>query len=300
MLYPIQTVLFQEFPYHLNVNATLYCKYNTQRILTPGDLNWVQHWVGRIGLLFISGAFHYTEPPGQRPLGLTNGKWNASEPKLRPNWLFSSGVPRAAPHIRKCGNLPIRQNLVIMWPYTERASDRPSASQGNQCLLSHFVASWGAQEKTNCTSILWSIDSCQNRVSADEYHLTVSPAQVSTHRGGVFVEVIRWQFASFKWSQAQVYFFQWFIWNMLCLCHYGPARLGFWFQTDLGSENWASFLKIQAEKTFSYQGHALVTLYVQFLCSVHAENLCSITLQHLESCLLWQLKLNLRPGSIFV
>ena len=36
--------------------------------------------------------------------------------------------------------------------------------------------------------------------------------------------------------------------------------------------------------TFSYQGHALVTLYVQFLCSdwskfgrwVHAENLCSI------------------------
>ena len=44
------------------------------------------------------------------------------------------------------------------------------------------------------------------------------------------------------------------------------------------------FLKIQAGKTFSYHGHALVTLYVQFLCSdwskfdrwVHAENSCSI------------------------
>ena len=44
------------------------------------------------------------------------------------------------------------------------------------------------------------------------------------------------------------------------------------------------FLKIQAGKTFSYHGHALVTLYVQFLYSdwskfdrwVHAENLCSI------------------------
>ena len=79
-------------------------------------------------------------------------------------------------------------------------------------------------------------------------------------------------------------FFKWFIWNMLCLCHYGPALLGFWYQTDLGSENSASFLKIQAGKTFSYHGHALVTLYVQFLCSdwskfdrwVHAENLCSI------------------------
>ena len=132
--------------------------------------------------------------------------------------------------------------------------------------------------------MLWSIDSCQNRVSADQYHLTVPRAQVSTHRGRVFFEVIRWQITSFKWSQAQVYFFQWFIWNMLCLCHYGPALLRFWFQTDLGRENSASFLKIQAGKTFSYHGHALVTLYVQFLCSdwskfdrwVHAENLCSI------------------------
>ena len=71
---------------------------------------------------------------------------------------------------------------------------------------------------------------------------------------------------------------------MSCLCHYGPALLRFWFQTYLGHENSASYLKIQAGKTFSYHGHALVTLYVQFLCSdwskfdrwVHAENLCSI------------------------
>ena len=99
-----------------------------------------------------------------------------------------------------------------------------------------------------------------------------------------FFEVIRWQIISFKWSQAQLYFFQWFIWNMLCLCHYGPALSRFWFQTDLGRENSATFLKIKAGKTFSYHGHALVTLYVQFLYSdwskfdrwVHAENLCSI------------------------
>ena len=48
MLYPIQTfgnqnVLIQEFPYHLNVNATLQCKYNAQRTLTLGGLNWIQH-----------------------------------------------------------------------------------------------------------------------------------------------------------------------------------------------------------------------------------------------------------------
>ena len=75
---------------------------------------------------------------------------------------------------------------------------------------------------------------------------------------------------------------------MLRLCHYGPALLTFWFQTDLGRENSASYLKIQAGKPdafhFSHHSHALVTLHVGFLCSdwskldrwVHAENLCSI------------------------
>ena len=75
---------------------------------------------------------------------------------------------------------------------------------------------------------------------------------------------------------------------MLCLCYYGPALLTFWFQTDLGRENSASYLKMQAGKTdafhFSHHSHALVTLHVQFLCYdwskfdrwVHGENLCSI------------------------
>ena len=104
-----------------------------------------------------------------------------------------------------------------------------------------LLASLGAQEKTNCASMLWSIDSCQNRTSADQYHLTVPRAQVLTHRGRVFFEVIHWLITSLKWSQGQVYFFQGFISNMLCLCHYGPALLEFWFQTDFGSENSASF-----------------------------------------------------------
>jgi len=48
------------------------------------------------------------------------------------------------------------------------------------------------------TSMLWSIESCQKRVSADQYHLTVSRAQVLTHRGQVFFEIIRWQVTSFQ------------------------------------------------------------------------------------------------------
>ena len=57
--------------------------------------------------------------------------------------------------------------------------------RNNRCLLSHFLTTLGAQEETDCTSMLRSIDSCQNKVSADQYHLTVLRAQLSTHRGRV-------------------------------------------------------------------------------------------------------------------
>ena len=174
-------------------------------------------------------------------------------------------------------------------------NDRPSAPQGNQCLLLHFLASLGVQEKTNCTSMLLSIDSCQNRVSADQYHLTVLGAQVSTHRGRVFFwsyPLTNYQFQMIAGSRLffpmihmkYVVSAAHLMGSWLCLCHYGPALLRFWFQTDLERKNSASFLKIQAGKTFCYHGHALVTICVQFLFSdwskfdrwVHAENLCSI------------------------
>ena len=87
---------------------------------------------------------------------------------------------------------------------------------------------------TYWTSMFWSIDSCQNRVPADQYHLTVSRAQVSTHRGQVFFEVIRWQVTSFQMIAGSSLIFFKFIWNMLCLC---AAQLKFWLQTDLGCEN---------------------------------------------------------------
>ena len=80
-------------------------------------------------------------------------------------------------------------NHVTVHRPIERASDRPPAPKGNQCLLSHFLASLGDREETNCTSMLWSTDSCQNRVSADQYHQTVPRAQVSTHRVRVFLKL---------------------------------------------------------------------------------------------------------------
>ena len=154
--------------------------------------------------------------------------------------------------------------------------------------------------------MFWLIDSCQNSVSADQYRLTVSRAQVST----LWVRVIFW-----RYSLTSCYFpndrrlkFNFFkcIWNKSCLW---AALLKFWFQTDLGRENSTGFIHAGKAITFdfSHHNHALITLYVQFLCSdwpkfdrwVHAKNLCSVwklaywSLELTEFCvILWCFKLS--------
>ena len=90
-------------------------------------------------------------------------------------------------------------------------------------------------------------------------------------------------------------FFQWFILNLLCLCHYGPALLRFWFQTDLGSENSSSFFKSTGGEDlilpWSRVGHALRRIFILWLVKIWQVSSCEKIMQHLENCLLWQLKL---------
>ena len=56
---------------------------------------------------------------------------------------------------------------------------------------------------------------------------------------------------------------------MFCLCHYGPALLEFWFQTDFGSENSASFFKSTGGEDlilpWSRVGHALRPIFMLWL-----------------------------------
>ena len=130
---------------------------------------------------------------------------------------------------------------------------------------------------TYWTSMLWSIDSCQNRVTADQYHLTLSEAQVSTW---VFFEVIRWQVTSFQRIAGSSFFFG-DMKYVVFMCRKIKILISNWPRTRKFSQ------LLQAGKTvafdFAHLSHALVTLYVQFLCSdwlkfdrwVHAENLCS-------------------------
>ena len=78
---------------------------------------------------------------------------------------------------RKFGYLSIREILVVSWQYV-----RPSVHTS----------------VVTVTSMLWSTDSCQDRVFADQYHMTV--LQFSTHRGYVFF----WSYPlDFNWLQAQ-------------------------------------------------------------------------------------------------
>ena len=112
--------------------------------------------------------------------------------------------------------------------------------------------------------MLWSIDSCQNKVSADQYHLSESRAQVSTHRGHVFFwsyPLIRYWFSNDRRLK------------FICLKSH-MKYVAFMCRTiKILISNWPRTRKfsqlLQAGKAvafdFSHHVHALVTLYVQFL-----------------------------------
>ena len=93
----------------------------------------------------------------------------------------------------------------------------------------------------------------------------IASSGVDPSSSSIFLKLSADNLLFFKWSQAQIFFK--FISNMLCLFHYRPVLLRCWFKTDLRRKNSASLFKIHTGKTFSYHGHVLVTLHVQFLCS---------------------------------
>ena len=123
----------------------------------------------------------------------------------------------------------------------------------------------------NRVAMLRWIDSCQNRVSTDQYHMTVTWAQVLTYWVCVFFEVIRWSQAGFQLFKCTG--------NKVCLW---AALWKFWFQTDFRRRNSDSFYRQGSKRQLALP--SMVTLYVeclspvgQDLTGVHLENLCSIS-----------------------
>ena len=127
-----------------------------------------------------------------------------------------SPIAKEPARTRKFGN-----HVTVHRP-TARPSDRPYATQENQCLLSHFLTTLGAQEKSDCmwsvmdTWINWQL-SKQGNDPLTSITWPYRGSGVDPLRSSTFLKLSPDKLLVFKWSQAQVYFFQWFISNMLCL-----------------------------------------------------------------------------------
>ena len=146
--------------------------------------------------------------------------WRAKRPCGAP-WVIKSA------HTRKLGN-----HVTVHRPLPAR----PSAPQGNQCSISHFLPSLGAQEDWYCTHIA---HQCCDQLTAVK---TGSPlTSITWPYGGLryrpieveyLFEVIRWKVTSFQMITCSClnFFNSYEIRCVLC-----AAQLKFWFQTDLGS-----------------------------------------------------------------
>ena len=134
---------------------------------------------------------------------------------------------------------------------------------------------------THWTSMLWSIDNCQNRVPVS-LELSCRPIEVK-----YFFEVIRWLLVTrFQMiAGSSLIFLKIHIKYVVFLWRTIKILILNWPRTRIFSQ------LLQAGKTvafdFALHGHALVTLYVHFWLVkiwVHAENLCSIlNLVYLDS-----------------
>ena len=91
--------------------------------------------------------------------------------------------------------------------YSRAPCARERSPKAKKVWLSILVVTWPCVRPSVHTSVatvismLWSTDSCQNRVVADQYHMTVLRVQFSTHQGYVCF----WSYPlDLNWSQAQL------------------------------------------------------------------------------------------------
>ena len=77
-----------------------------------------------------------------------------------------------------------------LWVCTQDANDNVVQHDGHTLAKRYAVLVYNVR-LLYWTSMLWSIDTCENKVSADQYHVTISQAQVNLEPIEVicFVEV---------------------------------------------------------------------------------------------------------------
>ena len=150
---------------------------------------------------------------------------------------------------------------------------------------------------TYWTSMFWSIDSCQNQcfnqltVVKTGYPLTsitwpyrglrCRPIEVK-----YFLKLSADKLLVFKWSQAQVQIHMKYV---VFMCPTIKILISNWPRTRKFSQ------LLQAGETvtfdFSHHVHALRSIFMLWLVKIWQVSSFRKFMQHLESCLLWQLKL---------
>ena len=143
--------------------------------------------------------------------------------------------------------------------------------------------------------MLWSIDSWQNRISTDQYHLTVLRAQVSTHRGWVLFLSYPLTNHQFQMIVGSSLFFPKIHMKYVVFMPLWPRTVKILISNWPWTQKISQLFKTTGGEDLFFHGYVLVMLYVQFFYSdwskfdrwVHMKNLCSI----LKVVLLWQLKL---------
>ena len=143
--------------------------------------------------------------------------------------------------------------------------------------------------------MLWSIDSCQNRISADQYHLTVARAQVATHRGWTLFwsyPLTNYQFQMIAGSNLffptihmkyVVFMSLWPVTVKILISNWPRTRkLSQLFKNTGGEDLFLPWSRV---------GHVLRPTFVLWLVKIWQVSSCGKFMQRLESCLLWQLKL---------
>ena len=143
--------------------------------------------------------------------------------------------------------------------------------------------------------MLWSVDSCQNRVSADQYHLTIPWAQVSTHRGRVFFRSYSQTNYQFQMITGSNLFFPMIHMKYVVFMSLWPCTVMILISNWPRTRKFSQFFKnTGGEDLFlprSRIGHVLRPILMLWLVKIWQVSSCGKFIQHLETCLLWQLKL---------
>ena len=156
---------------------------------------------------------------------------------------------------------------------TDRPSDRPTVRPSVRTTgipmftltLSSYSGSPGGSWLHINVVINWQLSKQGIRwpVSPDR----IAGSGVEPSRSSILLKLSADNLFVFKWLQAHVHFFL----NSYQICcvyvSIAPHYYDFDFKLTSDAKLQPVFFKIQAGKTFSYHGHVLVTLHLQFLCS---------------------------------